>query len=292
MDTGILSKQKNILTSKYNILIIGSIVFTFLIWFYIQMFGSVGGNVNKLFAFLLGVAPFLASFKGYLISRSWGLNSVIGKAIFALSLGLLLWSIGEFIWAYYFIRNIENVPYPSWADLGYATGVSFWIISAIYMAKLTAVTLLLKSKPVLRYFSFLVVIASLVLSYHLLVNVARDGVLVAEGGEHLKAFFDFWYPLTDVFSITTIALVMVVSGKYLGGILKKPIFLVFLGLIGSYLFDLSFSFTTTNETYFNGHPNDLLLLMATGCLSIAVLYFSKPELKGMARNKIESRVGE
>ncbi len=275
----------------YNLLVLGAILVTLLIWVVIQFSGARDETINHVFALLLGVPPFLASLKGFQVSRAWGgAKSVMGKSVGALAIGLLLWSLGEFVWSYYNLVLRVAAPYPSWADLGYVTGVSFWIISALYLAQLTGVRILLKRKPSLKFTAVAVVVLSIAVSYYLLVAIARQGQILSDGTDLLKTILDIFYPLSDVMSLAIVAVVASVSGAYLGGLLRTPILVVGMGLLASYFFDMTFSYYTTIETYYNGQPTDLLLLVATGLLSFAVLLYGqgvRPTVAAAARTKRE-----
>jgi hypothetical protein len=268
-------KKESIFHSSYNLLFFLSVLATFGVWIAVRVSKEQNGTINYVWALMLAVIPFLASFKGFKASKEWGgLRSVLGRSIAALALGLLLWSIGEFIWSYYNLFLKVSAPYPSWADAGYTAGVTFWIISTLFLAKLTGVGLYLKRKPILRVVVAIVIALSLVLSYYLVVTVARKGQITSGGGS-LKTFFDIFYPLTDVISLTIISVVAAISGRYLGGILRIPILFVFGGLLASFIFDLTFSYTTTVGTYYNGKAIDLFLFAAVTLLSLAVLLYAQ-----------------
>ena len=249
------------------------------LWLWLRV-GHPSSSVNNYFALSLSVTPFIAGLFGFKIASMWGgLKSLLGKAIASLSVGLTLWALGNFTWAYYnIVQNVE-APYPSLADVGYGLGVLFWILSTIYLGRALGVPLLLKKKPKLKWVAIVFAIASVAISYYLFVIVARDGSLGLQSSELLKAFFDLYYPLTDVVSLLVITMVFLVSARYIGGLLRRPAFTILLGILCSYIYDLTFSYSTTKGTYVNGQVSDIFLLIATVALSVSVVMFGARAVK-------------
>jgi hypothetical protein len=244
------------------------------LWLYIRFGSNVSDTTRNYFALSLSVSPFIAGCIGFHVAKLWGgLKSLLGKAISALSTGLVLWALGNFTWAYYNIIEHVEAPYPSLADAGYGLGVLFWILCTIYLGKALGVSLLLKKEPPLKWLAVGFAIASVGLSYYLFVSVARGGDLGLQGTDLLKAFFDLYYPLTDVVALLVIASVFIVSARYIGGLLRRPIVTILLGVLCSYIYDLTFSYSTTKETYINGQFSDIFLLAATVALSISLVMF-------------------
>src|SRR3989338_7897770 len=69
-------------------------------WLVVLATGSQNNLANNLYGLILGAIPFLGGLFGLFVSKQWGSwGSAIGKAIILLSLGLLSWSIGTFIFA-------------------------------------------------------------------------------------------------------------------------------------------------------------------------------------------------
>jgi hypothetical protein len=231
---------------------------------------------------MLGVLPFFASFKGFLAARKWGgFSSVLGRSIAALSAGLFFWGAGELVWSYYNLVVHQAAPYPSLADVLFVPGFIFWILSSVFLLKLAGVSLMLKKKPILWWLVGVLLIGGTALSYYLLVYVARGNVLLTDSTNHTKVFLDIYYPLADFISFTLVTIIVAVSGKYIGGKLKMPIFLVVFGLAVMYVGDVVFGYTTTKETFYNGSKGDLILLLGISLLSLAVLKYTDaaPQLK-------------
>lgn len=236
--------------------------------------------VGNYFALSLSLTPLIAGVLGFKVAKHWGgAKSLFGKATLSLSTGLTLWAIGNVIWAYYNIFKHVAAPYPSLADFGYGLGVLFWILCTVYLGKALGVPLLIKNKPKLKWGAVIFALLSIGLSYYLFIKVARGGSLGLQKSQLLNAFFDLYYPLTDVCSLLVISFVSIVSARYVGGLLRLPVYAILTGVLCSYIYDLTFSYATTKGTYANGQFSDIFLLAATALLSFSIALLDSRALK-------------
>lgn len=227
---------------------------------------------------ILFIVPFMGSLWGLKNASAWGgLKSAVGKSVVFLSLGTLTWSLGMLAWNYYIFLAQVEVPYPSLADVFFILSWPLWTLGVIYLSKATGVKFALraaKGKAILIFVPLLAMAAS----YYLLVVVARGGVLDLEGASGWKLFFDLFYPIGTAVILALGLTFFSLSMDFLGGLYKKPITILILGFIVNYLADFTFSLTTTNETYFNGHFVDILFLTAMYFLSLSLSIMS-PKLR-------------
>lgn len=244
-----------------NSFLLGYLFVMFIFWAGMYTSGLKNLEVNKFWGIGINFIPLFGGIFGLFTARHWGgFKSAVGKAIIYLSLGLISWSLGNWIWSYYnFFLNSE-VPYPSLADLGYIIAVPLWMMGAFHLSKATGLKYGLKHKMGQLYLIILPII-SFIASYYLLVTVARGGSITSGEG-FLKIFFDFAYPVGDIIIVTIALLVYGLSLKYLGGKFKWPAIITLFGFVLMFLADFSFSYTTTLETYYDGHPNNLLFITA------------------------------
>ncbi len=227
---------------------------------------------------VLFLIPFLGALFGFRNAKSWGgFKSAVGKALIFLSLGTLTWSLGMLAWNYYvFLAQVE-VPYPSLADIFFILSWPLWAFGVVYLSKATGVRFALreaKGKAML----FVVPLLAIAASYYLLVVVARGGVIDLEGSSGWKLFFDLFYPIGTAVILAMALTFFSLSMDFLGGRYKKPIAILILAFLVNYLSDFTFSLTTTNETYFNGHFEDFLFLSAMYMLSVSLSMMS-PKFK-------------
>lgn len=262
--------------AKTQLLLVLYYFFIFSWWLILFFSGIKDSPTNLAFAFAYGLIPLFGGFFGLLKAKKWGLfKSAMGKALFFLSVGLLTWSFGEIIWSYYnFVLQIE-IPYPSWADASFIVSWPLWTIGVYYLSFATGAKFGLKNKSG-QLLVFFIPIIAIMLSYYLLVTVARQGSFTLEGGL-LKVFFDLAYPVWDVIILTLALLIYGLSFKYLGGRFRWPVLIVFLGFVINYIADFGFSYTTTIETFYNGSWVDFLFALAMFTLSFGVNSFDIKE---------------
>ena len=239
-------------------------------WLFITIQGLENTTQNFLYGAALGVLPCLASVFGFINSNKWGgFKSSMGESIFFLSAGLLTWGIGTLVFAYYNILLQVEVPYPSLADLFYIMSWPLWAIGMINLSRATGVKFQLKTAiGKIALFSVPILIA--ILSYYLLIVVARDGVILYTPEDLLKVFFDLAYPIGDIIILTITLLVYVLSFKFLGGFFKWPILFILGGFVLNYLGDFSFVFTVTKETFFVANWVDFIYTLTFFCIGFGV----------------------
>lgn len=250
-----------------------------LIWgavFYFQGIKETPGNYWYQYAF--GLIPLGGGILGMMKSFEWGgLRSKFGRALFFISAGATSWGIGQMFWSvfYNFILRVE-IPYPSLADVGYILAVPLWIIGIVNLSKATGANFFLRHSRG-KILLFTIPLVALAVSYYLLIVFARGGKIDLEG-DAIKLFFDFAYPIGDLLILTLSLLVYGLSFNYLGGKYKYSILSIILGFIVMYCADVSFSYVTTNETYFNGHWVDILFPTAMMFVTFGVNNFDTKDV--------------
>lgn len=244
-------------------------------WIWLYFTGSKDGFYNYLYSFLFGLIPLIGGAIAMSNSKFWGgLQSAVGKSVFFIGLGLFLWGCGETIWSYYNFFLGEPAPYPSLADLGFAPSIFFYGLGAAFLSKAMGAKYGLRN----TYAKIFVIIAPFVLlafSYHLLVTVARGGVMIPPGETPLKVVLDIVYPLGDFLGLAVAVIISGLSFKFLGGRYLPDIISIMAGLAVMSFADAMFSYTTTVGTYYNGNFGDLMLTTGLFLLTFGVLGFYK-----------------
>lgn len=242
---------------------------------YLYGTGTTEGTINNIYGVaFLGLIPVLGGISGLAVSRKWGsLKSAVGRAILFLSLGLISWGVGTFIFSgvYNLLLQVE-IPYPSFADVGYILSLPLWAYGMIEISRASGAQFGLRGSGgrVMLLLIPLIVIAA---SYYLLVVIARGGSIGYEDSELLKLFFDFAYPIGDVVILTIATLIYGLSYEYFGGVYKKAIYAILFGFVLMYAADFAFSYTTTLGTWHPADWVDLLFTTAVLVLSIGVNMF-------------------
>jgi hypothetical protein len=263
---------------------------TLLFWIYITIQADhVGGLYLQI---LLFIVPFIGALVGFRNAKLWGgLESALGKAVAFISAGTLAWSIGMLFWNYYiFVAKIE-IPYPSLADAAFILSWPLWAIGVFYLSKATGVRFALRQNKG-KVLLVLVPLVAIALSYYLLVSVARGGVVELDVSNFWKLFFDLFYPIGSAVIFTMALTFFSLSSAFLGGKYRTPIILLIVALLVNFFADVTFSYTTTNGTYFNGHFVDLMFV--TGMylfalsLSLMVPRSDMTQTTAMGTSKITS----
>jgi hypothetical protein len=230
-------------------------------------------EANYWYQFAFGLIPLVGGILGIVKAKAWGFfRSFVGRAIFFLSAGLTSWGIGQMFWSVYYnlILRVE-IPYPSLADVGYILAIPLWALGIVNLSKATGARFSVKHLRG-QILLLTIPIGAIILSYYLLFVLARGGSIPVDG-DGVKLFFDFAYPLGDLVILTLSLLVYGLSFTYLGGKYKIPIICIIFGFIIMYLADFSFSFVTTNMTYYNGHWVDILFPTAMVFMAIGINSF-------------------
>ena len=244
-------------------------------WFWLYLNNQTSGIYNYLYSFLFSLVPLIGGIIAMFQSKNWGsFESSVGKAVFFIGLGIFLWGAGSMVWSYYnFFAQVE-IPYPSLADLGFAPSIFFYGLGVIYLSKATGAKFGLRNKFA-KIFTTITPFIILLVSYYVLVIVARGGVIVPEGETSLKILLDIAYPLGDFIGLTIAIIISGLSFKYLGGNFKFDIYSILLGLGVMFIADTIFSYTTTVGSFYNADFGDLVLTLGLFLITFGVLGFNR-----------------
>ena len=204
---------------------------------------------------------------GIIIARLWGANrSVIGRAIIAFSLGLLLQNLGQTVYSYYNLFAHIQAPYPSLGDIGYFGSIFAYLYGAYLLAKASGVRVSL-----LSYHSKLIAIlfplVMLWLSYFLFLRTYEF-----DWSQPIKIFLDFGYPLGQACYVSVAILTLLLSRNILGGMMRGPILAILIALIVQYLSDFNFLYQANQGAWYVGGYGDELYALSYFLMSIALMY--------------------
>lgn len=203
---------------------------------------------------------------GFWSAIHWGgRKSVMGRAILAFSVGLLLQAFGQSVYAYYALFGGIEVPYPSLGDLGFFGSIPCYIYGTIMLGRVTGTRVSLK-----RYSEK---ISAIILPAVLLIC---SYVMFLRGYEFvdvpwLTALLDFGYPLGQAVYVSLAVLILIFSKKSLGGLMRKPLQFLLLALVVQYAADYMFLYQISRETWFAGGLNDVVYLLAYCIMTIALI---------------------
>ncbi len=220
----------------------------------------------KIWASVYQVVALFGGVVGIFVARKWGgYKSVIGKATLFFSLGLLMQVFGQSFDSYLnVIKNIE-IPYPSVGDIGFFGSVVFYIIGAIYTLKSVGFQFSFKSLKG-KLISIFIPLVLLICSYFFFLNG-----YTFDWSNPLKIFLDFGYPLGEAIYVSIAILAFLISFKYLGGIMKKPMLFLMFALVAQYSSEFTFLYQANAGTWYAGGVNDFMYFTSYFIMSLAIL---------------------
>jgi hypothetical protein len=183
----------------------------------------------------------------YLVSRyGFDHRNKFSRIWWAITIGLLLWSLGEITWSIYVLVLKVTVPYPSLGD-------TFWVAGYLpIMLSILSYVTAFKNKLTDRDVSIAIGItwvAAGVIYTVLIFPVLRSGT------DPLTKFFDFAYPTLD---IPLLALAFTGLLVFLRGEISRFWIWLNIGFIFVATADVLFSYATALGQYYDGHPLELL----------------------------------
>ena len=175
----------------------------------------------------------------FLLWRSFSRGEVLKKIWGSLTLGLLLWTIGEVIWSYDQLLAGDHLPYPSLADIAWIAG---------YIA--VAVGLLLRYRSLQmtpsKGWRRAVLWVSVTLATVIVAIVAVPIIATSGPVSFLEGMVNVLYPMGDL----AVAIgALLIALMLIGGALSVPWGLVAAGCFCVAVSDLLYAFAVWHGTY-------------------------------------------
>jgi hypothetical protein len=267
-----VEKKVNIWFQKTLFFIFGILVIW---WIFLQasQFGAYSIQ-NQIFSSTYGVLALMGGVFGFWLSKKWGgIRSVMGKALFFFSLGLLGQFLGQLTYsAYVYYFKIE-VPYPSLGDIPYFSTIVFYIFGLIHLARASGVLFNLR-KIKYKVIAVIIPLGLLSVSYFLFLKGYEF-----DWGSPVKVFLDFGYPLGDAVYVGLALLVFFSSHGLLGGIMKSKIRLLIFALSLQFIGDFSFLYLSYYSTVTPAGINDFIVMVAYFFMNIALIQMYRAHIE-------------
>lgn len=226
-----------------------------------------GSSVNW-FENTYGLVALIGAIVGFVAMQKWGgIKTVLGKALFFFSLGLLAQEAGQLISSYYTQIAKTDLPYPSVGDIAYFGSVLLYIIAAIYLTKISGAKFAFKETKY-KIIAVLVPVALLSVSYTVLLKGYEF-----DTAHPVTVFLDLGYPLGQAVYISIAVVAYLLSRKQLGGVMKAGVLAVIFALVIQYVSDFSFIYSIHHGTYTPGKYVDLLYLTSYFLMATAMIKF-------------------
>ncbi len=243
-------------------------------WVFIYLGGTKDAPINHIFGFVYGGFSLWGAILGIGIAKKWGgFKSLIGRALYFLSFGLMLQAFGQYsFWYLNFFLKIE-VPYPGIPDIGYFGTIPFYAYSALLIARISGVSFSLKTL-FSKLQAVIIPLLMLGIGYFLFLKDYQF-----ESSSPLQIFLDFGYPLGQALYISIAIFTYSLSRSVLGGIMKPRIMFVLIAFFCQFLADYIFIYF--HDLYFPASFIDYFYLLAYVTMTLALI-----EMK-IAFNKIK-----
>jgi hypothetical protein len=222
-----------------------------------QFYRPVLGTVSDILSPTIASVTFLIAM---LTARKIGVrrNGRLSTVWFSLMLGVFLWFLSEVAWAIYPLVLQISTPYPSVAD---AFGIVGYFPILVGLAlQVSPFREAFEARQVLLVLFVVAAFGLLGLSFLLPV--------VAVGETFPVLVVSSAYPVLDVIALSVAIPTLLVFAK---GTFWKPFLFLVLGIVLALSAHLLSAWTTSNGTYYSGHP--LELLFDWGYLSAALGFY-------------------
>lgn len=230
----------------------------------------------ELFSDAIWIIAFIGGVFGLFAAKRWGgFKSVFGKAVSFLSLGLLSQALGQIIYIFYdYVLNNPN-PYPSFADIFFFGTIPLYIMGLYYLSsalgirfskmgvgsKLIALTIPLILLSI-TYFGLLSGYHACVQDTSSMENICNEGLVV---------FLDFAYPLGGAIYVSMATLILVLSRKGLGGVMRSRLSILLVGLLVQFAAEFHYLYVTNTDSFVLGGINDGLYMTAYFIIALSVI---------------------
>lgn len=253
------------------LIISASVVFTvFLIFWTVLRARHLSGDTDQaeLFSALYGLMALFGGIVGLLVSKRWGgAKSHIGRSVLFMSLGLLAQEVGQLTYSGYTYIAHQEIPYPSLGDIGYFGSVILYIVAAYSLIKALSI-------PGAFRFHLNKALAAIIPAVLLAVSYMffLKGY-TTDGASLLTVFLDFGYPLGQAFYISLGLLALLLSRRYLGGMMRPVILFLLFALLLQYIADFTFLYQVNRGTWETAGSNELIYLISYFIMTLSLINF-------------------
>jgi hypothetical protein len=228
-------------------------------------------TINYWWAAGLSILAIIVGIFGMLTAKKWSwLKSGVGQGIFFISLGNLMWGIGQAGWTYYLFKDPTVASPPSRIlDILFMSSIPLWFYGVLKLSRATGAKYGLKKTSGKLLAIALVIIMSIV-SYYFLIVIARGGIGYLQDQSIFEGFIDLGYAIGEGIIFTLALTIFGLSWKYLGGRFKYPIVAILISFGVLYFADFAFSYLDGQSRYYNGDVSDLLFLLAFAIFGVGL----------------------
>jgi hypothetical protein len=253
-----------------SLITLASLIFLFFLgyWIILAVKGLQGDHDEaETYSALYGLMALYGGVVGLRISKYWGgFKSLIGRAVMFMSLGLLAQEVGQLTYSGYTYLFHQEIPYPSLGDIGFFGSVILYILAAFSLIKALSTKSTRAGKN--KFWIALIPILLLSVSYYIFLKGYEF-----DFSNPVTIFLDFGYPLGQALYISLGLIALVLSRRYLGGVMKPVILFLLLALTVQYVADFTFLYQVSRETWQTAGSNELIYLIAYFVMTLGLIKF-------------------
>src|ERR1035437_3968516 len=235
-------------------------------WSYLHL---IGASLDQFQSWngLYQLTALFGGIAGLIVAKKWGgFKSVMGRAAFMFSFGLLFEVIAQSAGYYYaYMSTAGTVPYPSLSDVGAFGALIFYAVGVIFLAEASGAHVSLRSYKG-KLIAVLLPVLFLSTSFAIFLSSYQF-----DWSKPLTTFLDIGYPLGEAFYLSMAILSYLLSRKLLGGVMRAPILFFIAALIAEYIADFLFLYDSHSGAYIPGGINDLLFVVSYSLMAISII---------------------
>lgn len=255
------------------LIIIATLIFVALggWWAVLAINGKQGDSSQaEAFSAVYGLMALYGGIVGLMVSKHWGgYRSLIGRSVLFMSLGLLAQEAGQLVYSGYTYIAHTEIPYPSLGDIFYFASVILYIAGAWSLVKALSTRSVIRT-PKNMAFAIIVPLTLLSISYYIFLRGHSASL-----SNPLKVFLDFGYPLGQAVYVSLAIMALILSLRYLGGIMKPIILFLIFALLIQYVSDFTFLYQVSRDTWKTAGVNELMYLIAYFLMTLSLIEFSR-----------------
>ncbi len=231
-------------------------------WIYLQTQLTHTSLANYAFNVVYGSVFAVGGFAGIRSGiHLGGLRATVGRALILIAAGLVCYSIGQVIWAYYNVVLHQDAPYPSGADVFFASSLLLFAVGFLQILRMYQ-TFITKKTAI----ESIVVCACVVSIVFLLVGMPE-----IDSENAIATLLNWYYPIFDA----VLASLAFMTLRMRGGSVDKGLFAYIAGMLFLALGDNLFTIRSNNDQYWNGDVSDLMFALAGFFLSLGIVFTAR-----------------
>jgi hypothetical protein len=202
--------------------------------------------------------PAVSGAAAFYVANKYRGSGVFGKSYLALGLGLVMNSLGETVWLFYYFQGLD--PYPSIADIFY---LSFYPLALFHLVKNIRFF-----KPTLDIFTkiMIIIIPVSIVSVYTYLSIQEIG----------GVNFDLYYGMIYVISSSTTLSAAILGAKiFRQGLLGKAWLLLVIGMACITFGDVWYFYLEAYSQYHLAHPVDLFWYAGYMVITYALIKHEK-----------------